>query len=83
MPLGKFKNATKLFVTTKTTRPKFEGLATKFLMKNLNLMQQISGSAKVRNKWITPEMYKVLNANKKPYLNFLEGTPMRPTSKVV
>ena len=50
MPLGKFKNATKLFVTTKTTRPKFEGLATKFLMKNLNLMQQISGSAKVRNK---------------------------------
>ena len=28
-------------------------------------------------------MYKVLNANKKPYLNFLEGTPMRPTSKVV
>ena len=28
MPLGKFKNATKLFVTTKTTRPKFEGLAT-------------------------------------------------------
>ena len=45
--------------------------------------EQISGSAKVRNKWITPELYKVLNANKKPYLNFLEGTPMRPTSKVV